>query len=186
MSKNSEDRIERLNKLMDLTTDAASGILRNLGALTPAFLGVGADGPFTVLERPEEKDAFADIIRLECVARRASMGALIAEAWLTVLEPGQSTQATRPSQNPGRREYVILRGEAAGAAEIMRVLPILRNSQGGFSGLGKTEVCPGEGTGGRYSDLLPRSRPSDYERVAALNALAAKRSAFRAAAYGRN
>ena len=173
---------------MDFSEGAASQILHSLGRLMPAFLGIGADGPFTVLERAEEKDAFADIIRLECIARHARMGVFIAEAWftVTVLEPGQSPQAVRPSEDPSHRECVILHGEAAGVAGIARLLPILRDPRGGFSGLGKPEVYPEEDTGGRYSELLPRRRPSDYERVAALNALAAKRSACRVAAYGNN
>jgi hypothetical protein len=188
MSMHLDSKNDELRRFMDLSEGAASQILHSLGSLTPAFLGIGADGPFTLLETFDQRDAFADIIRLECVARRARMGVFIAEAWLTVtvLEPGQSPQAVRPSEDPSHRECVILRGEAAGVAGIVRILPILRDPRGEFSGLGKPEVYSGEDTGGRYSDLLPRRRPSDYERVAALNALAAKRSGCRAAAYGNN
>ena len=178
MSKNSKDRIVELNKLIDLSVDTATGILRHLGSLTPAYLGVGLDGPFTLLELAEEKDVFADIIRLECVARRAFMGVFIAETWGTVVELDKLSSAVRPSEAEDRCEHVMLSGEVAGGGQaILRLLPILRDAQGRFAGLGKSEPSSGQPLGGRFSGLLPRSRPSEYERVSALNALAAKRAA---------
>jgi len=186
MSKHKKNRMNKLNQLMALAADTSTAILHTLGGLTPAFLGVGPEGTFTILETRRDWDDFDKVIRLECIARRATMGVFVAEFWIAPLKPGDTARAGYATSSPDRRECVMLRGELEGGCQAQWLIPIQRDGKGKFAGLGGVEVASDQLIIGRFTQLLPRQRPSEYERMQARVALAARRRSIGGADYCNN
>ena len=160
--------------LDDLLTHAeqyAGFNLRCRGVLPGTLFLVGPKGPAvfmpSALTTEAAKDAFASDARLLSTAHGATAAVMALEAWARMAEPGVPLDPNqRPSQSPDRREVVTLVGETAGRYQV-RVLPILRDAAGVFTGFGVANVHRCDHIEGRFAQLLPAQPPTAAEQARA-------------------
>jgi hypothetical protein len=166
---------QKLETLDDLLAEAgryAEFCMRHGGTMPPTlFLIAGDAGPLMFvpasLTDEAEKDAFATLARLMCIAHDASAVVTALEAWMTVAKPGEKLDLTeRPAEAFDRQEVVILCGESRGFGQKQQFLPIIRSGNGKFFGFDPT--TPNfEHMEGRFAQILPPKTASIENRVLA-------------------
>jgi hypothetical protein len=165
------DKLESLDDLLAQAEHYANHSMRNIGRLPPTLFLVGADGPLMFMPESladdSEKDNFASIARLMCIAHAATACVMALEAWAKFAKPGEKFDETeRPSEAFDRREFVILMGESS-AAQKQRFLPIIRSDNGKFFGFGESDVPEMDKMKGRFAQLLPTKVPDEELREVA-------------------
>ncbi len=153
--------------------------MREDGALLPSIFAASPDGLFLLGSKPVneelEKKEFATDARLICTAQAATAVVLAVEAWVLEARPGERLlPGLRPSESSGRKECIVLSGEAVGGFHKQRLQPILRDQSGHFSGLGTAIVPPPEPPEGPLARLLPEAPPTPEVRAFAAALLKAR------------
>jgi hypothetical protein len=169
---------EKLHELLTNIERQAEQIMRAEGLLVPALLVAAADKLFVYAPGPlrdgAEKNDFVEVSQLITTAHQAEAAVVVAESWMVKPKPGETLDPnTLPSQSPHRQECLWLIGETRGGLRQQRLLPILRDRHGRFSGLGPREVIQGP-VQGRFSHLLLPGPVSRKARTVAVAMLAAK------------
>jgi hypothetical protein len=165
---NPPHKLETLDDLLAQAANYAEFCMRNGGKMAPATFLIGDGKPLMFvpasLDNESEKDAFANMAQLLCVAHDASVVVMALEAWMTVAKPGEKLDPTeRPSEAFDRQEVIILCGESRGSGRRQQLLPIIRSGNGKFFGFDPT--TPNfEQMEGRFAEILPPNKPSDENR----------------------
>ena len=152
-----------LDELLANTAHYAWYCMRNSGRVSPACFLLGSDGQRMLtpqsLADVEQKDDFAELARLACIAYGATPCVKVLEAWAKFATPGEpfdKNDAT--SEAIDRKEYVILTGESR-QGNRQQFLPIVRYDNGKFFRLGDPYE-PGAEMKGRFAQILP---PNDAD-----------------------
>lgn len=145
--------------------------MRCRGAVPVTLFLLGPQGPAVFIPSTfgsdSSKDAFAFDARLVCIAHGATHVVMIAESWEVLAGPGVPLDPSqRPSESPHRREVIALMGESAGIQQ-MKILPIRRSPDGGFTGFGEVSILPCDNIEGRFARLLPERPPTPREQARA-------------------
>lgn len=157
----------KLQALADQAERYARHMMAGAGSVPPTVIADTPEGfvfcmPAT-LEDAAAKDRFAHLARLLALAHAANALATVAEAWVRVAKPGSSVDPEiRPSTAPDRLEMVVVMLED-GSRHANRMLPILRDKDGGFVGFGESRVVEFGVAEGRFARLMPRQPPSAAE-----------------------
>lgn len=134
----------KLNSLAELAVRHACEELAKDPRIAPAYFYVGECGQSLAITPPfqsdEEKNRFIEGLRILAVAEKATAGVLVVDCWLKFLD-GQDNRNSggQLSQDPDRKECVLLSGEAQGTS-LVRYYPILRSQNGKFTGLGEPMI----------------------------------------------
>lgn len=111
----------------------------------------------------EQKNDFANLARLACIAWDATACVMVLEAWAKLARPGEALDTTEPpSEAMDRKEYVILTGESR-QGNRQQFLPIVRYDNGKFYRLGDPEEPDAE-MQGRFAQILPPNAPDTATR----------------------
>jgi hypothetical protein len=153
--------------------------LRETGKVSPGFIGITPDDRVLLstdgLRDDEDKEKFATVARMLCVAHKMLGTVLVAEVW-TAQKSSDEPADTLPSESINRREYVVISIETADRTFIQELLPIIRTDAGTFFGLGEAEVTLADSAEGRMTHFLPAAEPSEPERAIARMLLGRPRS----------
>ena len=168
-SMTSNPKSQSLDDLLTHAEQYAGFNLRCRGVLPATLFLLGPKGPAvfvpSALTAEAAKDAFASEARLLSTAHGATAAVMALEAWSRMAEPGVPFDPNqRPSQSLDRREVVTLVGKAGGTYQV-RVLPILRDMAGVFTGFGVAYVHRCEHIEGRFAQLLPAQLPTAAEQA---------------------
>ncbi len=165
-----------LNSLEDLLARAehcATMSMQEQGNVRAMFLIIAGDGSILLLpakvDGTQEKDESVQTARLFCMAHNASALVVAAEAWMSVGGRGKVRGA--PSEDPNRKEVVLLLAEARGKHK-HRLLSILRTESGAFNGFAAFSDEFG-GLEGRFANILPSQPPTPEMQTHAKQLLAA-------------
>ena len=163
-----KSKLESLDDLLAQAEHYANCSMRNVGRVPPTLFLIGPDGPLMFMPESladeREKDDFATVARLMCIAHAATSVVLALEAWAKFATPGEKFDETeRPSEAFDRREFVILMGESHSGLK-QKFLPIIRSGNGKFFGFGECEVPPMDELTGRFTHLLPTKVPDATRR----------------------
>ena len=171
--RNSEP--ERLEALASQATDYALHMMKTTGSVPPTVIADTDEGFVfcmpTTLTDTAAKDRFADVAKLFAVAYRARAMVMILESWVRLPDvSGHLDPSIRPSEASDRKEMVaLLLEDLAGSATCL--LPIMRDEQGAFAGLGNGAPLNFDEAEGRFSKLMPRHKPSAVDADKAKHAL---------------
>ncbi len=165
------NKLESLDDVLAQAEHYANHSMRNIGRLPPTLFLIGSDGPLMFmpdsLADESEKDDFATIARLMCIAHAATVCVMALEAWVKFAKPGEKFDETeRPSEAFDRREFVVLMGESS-TAQKQKFLPIIRSDNEKFFGFGESEVPGMDQMTGRFAHLLPTKVPDEGIRQVA-------------------
>ncbi len=160
---------QSLDDLLRTAENYADFTLRYGGRVPEALLLLGPSGPSLYLPKnlsdEQAKDEFAATARHLAIAHDATALVMVFEAWARLAKPGVPLDANLPpSEAPDRQEVVALIGEAVGAQQA-RMIPILRNAVGTFSGLGESCVQTFDRAQGRFAEILPAQPPTAEEKA---------------------
>ena len=169
----------QLESLLDLAQEHAEDALREDGALFPSLFAASPKGLFLLGGRPLkealEKKEFATDARLICTAEPITAVVVAVQAWVIKAKAGEPlSPGMRPSKSPQRVERIILMGEALAGCYRHRVLPILRDTSGGYLGLLPAIVSAPEPPEGPLARLLPEAPPTPEVRAFAAAMLKAR------------
>lgn len=150
--------------------------LRTSGKVHPTLFmhGEHGKGMFSPSEMASEKDkdAFATLARLVCIAHGADATVFVSEAWTRSAKPGQKLDATKlPSQCADRQEVVMMMGQTRNECQ-QRMLPMERDQANRFIGFGQEHKIEPDRMEGRFANLMPEEYPNAQSREMALEALA--------------
>ena len=152
---------QQLKTLDDLLAQAehyAHFCMGNSGHMAPTLFLIGEQGPLMFcppsLRDDGEKDAFANIARLLCIAHDASAVVIALESWMKLVQPGENLDLTEPpSEAFDRQEVITLMGESR-SGQKQKILGIVRNGNHKFFNLvDATPKC--DSFGGRFAQILP-------------------------------
>ena len=138
--------------------------------MAPTLFLIGEKGPLMFcprsLQDDDEKDAFADVARLLCIAHSASAVVLTMEAWMKMAKPGERLDLTEaPSEAIDRQEVITMMGESR-AVQKQKILSIVRSGNHKFFNLvDATPEC--DNFAGRFARLLPLQEPAPEYRILA-------------------
>lgn len=156
-------KLETLVELLMQAEHYANFCMRNSGRMSPTLFLIGAEGPLMFvppsLADEREKDAFANVARLLCIAHAATSVVMALEAWMKLATPGEKLDiAEPPSEAIDRQEVVVLMGESRGEQK-QKILRIIRSGNGKFFGF--NEDTPTMDTmEGRFAQILAPKAPS--------------------------
>ena len=139
-------------------------MMRTTGSVPPTVIADTANGYVfcmpTALTDDAAKDRFAEVARLFAIAHEANALVLIVEAWAKLPDSrGHLDTETPPSQSPDRKEVVALMLEDQSRCATSLV-PIVRDAAGKFATFGSVAPLAFGDSAGRFSKLMPRSKPS--------------------------
>jgi hypothetical protein len=164
-------RLQNLDDLLAQAEHYANHSMRNIGHLPPTLFLIGSKGP--VMFMPEsladesDKNDFATIARLMCIAHAATACVMALEAWIKSAKPGEKFDETEPpSEAFDRQEVVVLLGESQHGQK-QKFLPIIRSDNGNFFGFGESDVPSMDKMSGRFAQLLPNKVPDEGIREVA-------------------
>ena len=145
--------------------------MRNIGHLPPTLFLIGSKGP--VMFMPEsladesDKNDFATIARLMCIAHAATACVMALEAWIKSAKPGEKFDETEPpSEAFDRQEVVVLLGESQHGQK-QKFLPIIRSGNGKFFGFGESNAPGMDKMEGRFAQILSPKLPTEEHRALA-------------------
>ena len=171
-------RREQLDALLSHVQDRAQDVLREHGQLFPTLCALHDEGigVYTANSMEEaESDTHAEDVRLICAALGASVAVLALQVWARVVKRGKRLGLqSNPSLFADRKEYISLIGSALGGVYKNRLVPVLRDRDARFSGLGTSALKAAKPVVGRYANLLPQSPPSAEDRELARRLLACR------------
>jgi hypothetical protein len=163
----------QLKTLDDLVAQAehyAWICMRNSGHMAAKLFLIGEKGPLMFCPRSlrdeGEKDAFANVARLLCIAHDASAVVIAMESWMRLAKPGESLDlAESPSEAFDRQEVITLMGESRGGQK-QKILSIVRSGNHKFFNLvDATPQC--DSFGGRFARILPLQDTTSEHRLLA-------------------
>ena len=161
-------RRAQLDALLSHAQACAQDVLREHGQLCPTLCALheGGLGIYIANSAEEaESDTHAEELRLICAALGASVAVLALQVWARVVKREEPLGfQPYPSPFSDRKEYISLLGSAIGGIHAHRLLPVLRDRDGRFSGLGTSLVMAAKPVVGRYADLLPHSPTTAEDR----------------------
>ena len=168
--------------LADLLANAehyARFCMANSGRVTPALFFLAPEGQGILvpesLTDASEKDDFANMARLTCVAHAATACVMVIEAWTKFAKAEEKFDSSEaPSEAIDRQEHVVLMGESR-EGNRQRFLPIIRSGNGKFFGFGDPHE-PGADMQGRFACILPPNEPDAATRQLAKVMLQVKRA----------
>ena len=166
---------ERLESLARQAADYALHMMRTTGSVLATVIA-DTDGGYvfcmpSALADDAAKDHFAEVARLFAVAHDARALMMVVEAWAKLPDAdGHLDTDTPPSQSPDRKEVVVMILEDH-SRNSTSMLPILRDLHGTFTGFGDPGPLVFGKSAGRFSDLMPRNKPSTREAAGAKAAL---------------
>lgn len=153
----------QLKTLADLMAQAAhyaEYCLRKSGSLSPTLFLLGEQGPVMLVPQTmadeSDKDAFANLARLVCVAHAATCCVMALEAWMKAAKDGEPLTEP-PSQALDRQEVVVLMGEDR-TGQLQKILPIVRHDNGKFFNLADS-AATGDQMQGRFAQILSSKVP---------------------------
>ena len=166
-----QENPQGLEPLARQAQDYALHMMRTTGSVPPAVIADTDEGFVfcmpTALTDDAAKDRFAEVTRLFAIAQSARSIVMIAEAWARLPDArGHLDTETPPSQAPDRKEVVVLMLEDH-SRNATRMLPILRDDAGVFTGFGDPGPLQFGESQGRFSGLMPRNKPSVREAAQA-------------------
>jgi hypothetical protein len=171
-------RREQLDAFLSYVQDHAQDILSDPGELLPTLCVLQEEGlaVYTANSKEEaQDDSHAEDVRLICCALGARLAVLALQVWARVAKPGEPLGLQPyPSLFSDRKEYISLIGAAPGDIHAHRLLPVLRDRDGRFSGLGTSALMAAKPVVGRYANLFPQSPPSAEDRELARRLLACR------------
>ena len=164
-------QLKTLDDLLAQANHYAEFCLRNSGQMTPTMFLIGDHGPLMLmpesLANEQEKDTFADMARLTCIAHNASACVMAMEAWLKTAKPGEPFDLTEPpSEAFDRQEVVVLMGEDRNRQR-QQFLSIVRSDNGKFFGLTTADVPVPDKMTGRFANILPPNAPDQEMQLLA-------------------
>jgi hypothetical protein len=164
--------LKNLDDLLAFAERYAEHNMRTTGSLPVTLLmltpgGLGLFGKDSLAK--ESKDEFVQVAKCVCVAYGATACVLVAEAWTARGKLSDQNEIVPPSQNPDRREIVMLIAESLSEGQKQKNLPIMRSADGKFFGFGQSEVNTGP-LEGRFTHLLSTEAP-DEEMKRAVKAI---------------
>ncbi len=175
------DRIhaEEWRHLQELMAEAdlfAKHSLQNDGKVQPTLFMHGEHGKAMFapaeMSSEQEKNAFAAMARLACIAHGADATVFVSEAWTRFAKPGQKLDMTKPpSQCADRQEVVVMMGQTRNSCQ-QRMLPMERDRKGRFIGFGQEHKIHPDRMEGRFANLMPDSYPNAQSKEMAIEALA--------------
>jgi hypothetical protein len=163
-------QLKTLNDLLAQAEHYAWFCMGNSGHMAPTLFLIGEKGPLMFcprsLQDDDEKDAFADVARLLCIANNASAVVLTMEAWMKLAKPGENLDLSEsPSEAFDRQEVVTLMGESRDGQK-QKILNIVRSGNHKFFGLvDATPKC--DSFGGRFARILPLQDSATEHRLLA-------------------
>jgi len=171
-----EEERHHLNNLMIEADLWAKHSLRHSGKIEPALFMHGPEGKAMFgpvdMSTEREKDIFAAMARLVCIAHGADATVFVSEAWTRMAKPGQKLDMTKmPSQCSDRQEIVMMMGQTRNSCQ-QRMLPMERDRNGKFTGFGQEHKINADRLGGRFANLMPPDYPNAQSRAMAVDALA--------------
>jgi hypothetical protein len=131
---------------------------------------IGEKGPVMFcpqsLRDEGEKDEFANLARLLCIAHAASAVVIAMESWMKMARPDEILDLTEPpSQAIDRQEVITLMGESRGGQK-QKILSIVRSGNHKFFNL--VDVTPQcDSFGGRFAQILPSQETTSEHRLLA-------------------
>ncbi len=164
-------RLETLDDLVAQAAHYAEFCMHNSGKMPATLFLIGADGPLMFLPASladeNEKDAFATISRLVCIANAATVVVMALEAWMKTATPGEKLDLTEPpSEAIDRQEVIVLMGESHGGQK-QKFLPIIRSGNGKFFGFGESNTPDLDKIEGRFAQILPPKPATAEHRLLA-------------------
>ena len=170
-----QENPQGLEPLARQAQDYALHMMRTTGSVPPTVIADTDEGFVfcmpTALTDDAAKDRFAEVTRLFAIAQSARSIVMIAEAWARLPDArGHLDTETPPSQAPDRKEVVVLMLEDH-SRNATRMLHILRDDAGGFTGFGDPGPLQFGESRGRFSGLMPRNKPSMREAAQARTTL---------------
>ena len=171
-------KLEDLDDLLVWGAHYAEYWMRSAGKMPPTLFLIGAKGPVVFmpdsLANGREKDDFAAIARLLCVAFAATAVVMALEAWMKIAKANEQLDLTEPpSEAFDREEAIVLMGESPTGHQ-QKFLPIVRSGNGKFFGFGEYAGPTVDSMGGRFAQLLPPTAPTAEHRAIAKAMLQAK------------
>jgi hypothetical protein len=156
-------QLKTLDDLMAQAGHYAEFCLRNSGSMAPTLFLIGNGGPMMFIPETmadeKDKDDFANLARLTCIAHNATACVMALEAWLKMAKPGENLDLTEPpSEAFDRKEVVALIGEAR-SRHRQELLTIIRSDNGKFFGLTAAGVPAPDSMTGRFANILPPKAP---------------------------
>lgn len=158
-----------------ITKDHANAIGRASRRATERLIRDGEFEPYCEMDCPggtlvidaqlyddASKDRFSDVIRVTATLHRARRVSLVAETWAA-----SRGWLGRPSEDPSRREIVMILVEDAAGHSTTRV-EIKRAPLGQITGVGSPETTYNNGpctSQGRFARLLPPAELHDNEEL---------------------
>ena len=109
----------------------------------------------------QDKDQFADAVRMLAVGYGAEAVCMILESWAVFASrPGQNIADTPPSQSADRVEVVVLSAEIKGIAA-QQIFTIKRDAAGLFVELEEKMTPKFDEMQGRFARILPPKEPTE-------------------------
>ena len=171
-------RREQLDALLSHAQACAQVVLREHGQLFPTLCALHVEGlGVYIANTPDEAEdaSYPEDLRLICSALGATVAVLVLQVWARVVERGEPLGLQpRPSLCSDRKEYLSLIGTALGGIHANRLLPILRNRSGRFSGLDTAVSLAPKPVVARYASPLPQTPPTAEDRDIARRLLACR------------
>ena len=165
------DNPQGLEPLAAHATDYALHMMKTTGSVPPTVIAVTDEG--LILCVPDDladeaaKDRFAEVARLLATAYCARALVMIVEAWATRPDAnGHLDTNIPPSQSPNRWEIVALMLEDHNRSATC-LLTIQRDIAGKFMKFDDAQPMQYGVSGGRFSRLMPRNKPSAREAAKA-------------------
>jgi hypothetical protein len=159
-----------LNQLINQGKTHAEINLRRDGNVPPVLFGHTTDGEFMLMppkfDDVPNKNQFAFIARLHCLAHKTKGVAFVSEVWVAPESPDELPD-TPPCESLLRREYVMVSVETADGSAQQILLPIIRSDAGNFFGLGEPEMLSAKASNGRFARFMPAKKPTATDRVVA-------------------
>lgn len=119
----------------------------------------------------KDKDDFATLARLYCVAHGAKAAVVVSEGWvLKGRSHGTSELTVAPSESQDREEMLIMLGETR-QTHLQAYIQILRHADGKVKCLGQAQFINEEHAQGRFIQLVPPAIASEKDRYLAQDAL---------------
>lgn len=187
------NKIGSLDELMSYAEFIALNSMKDMGHCRPILFftdAAGTPGMF-VFNNGEfdekQKNEFADLARVVCVAHAAAACVFVSEIWATAAPalPGESAEEAcrriraekgAPSEDYERREMMMFAGETR-ERRVCKVLPIVRLDNREFWNFGDADIPPmdtlkGDKYVGRFAHILPQHEPPPAIREMAKLAMA--------------
>jgi hypothetical protein len=173
-------QLKSLDDLMAQAAHYANFCLRNSGSMPPTLFLIGESSPMMFLPgkmaSETEKDSFANMARLVCIAHDATCCVMTMEAWMKTAKPDQPLDMTEPpSEAFDREEVVVLMGEDR-AGQRQQFLPIIRSGNGKFFNLGESTLPVMDNIEGRFAQILSPKIPDAQAKLLAQTMLKVKQA----------